>query len=178
MYTGYRLCTSVTGELLHKVAYFQLKQTAECCDVRIHTMDDCSVFHQLFAQILFSCVFVICSVSVTWMEESLTGLSSAVLSKPPRENLLCSTSSRAGPACACLLWCPSVRNRKLCEVFTRSWSSCDISDGQSWEMMEEERPPSAQRKRLPSPRCLPPILQNRHLIFCISLRTTVFLSRM
>lgn len=146
----------------------------KCRDVWIHTMDDCSGFHQLFAQMLFSCVFVICSVKVTWIEDSLRGLS-----KAPRENPLCGTSSRAGPTCFCLLWCPSVRNRKVCEVFTGSWSSCEFSDGQSREMMEEERPPpSAQWKRLPSPRCLPPILQNRHLIFCISLRTTVFLSRM
>lgn len=139
---------------------------------------DCLVFRQLFAQMLFSCVFVICSVKVTWREESLTGSSGTTLSEPPREYPLRDPSSGAAPPCVCLLRGPSGRNRKVCEVFTRSWSSCDITDGQSREMMEEERWPSAQRKRPPSPRCLPPILQNRNLIFCISLRTTVFLSRM
>lgn len=68
--------------------------------------------------------------------------------------------------------------RKVCEVLTISRSSRDTSDGESREMMEEERWPSAQRNCPPPLRPRPPILQNRHLIFSISLRTTVFLSRM
>lgn len=73
---------------------------------------------------------------------------------------------------------PSEGYRKVCDVLTISRSSRETSDGESRDTMEEERGPSAQRNCPLFPRPRPPILQNRHLIFSISFRTTVFLSRM
>lgn len=152
----------------------------------------------------FSCVLAVSSVKVTCSAgsfghtgTSFSGLPGAVSSKslgesPPRGPStswgpcsvnVCTTGelepscgpARNGPGLPVF---PSDRHRKVCELLTISRSSCDNCDGESREMMEEERWPLAQWNWLPSLRPRPPILQNRHLIFSISLRTTVFLSRM
>ena len=152
----------------------------------------------------FSCVFAVSSVKVTCRAGSLghTGTSfsgppGAVSCKSLGESSLCGPSTSGGPGnvsvCtagalepACgpawndpgLPVLPSGGYRKVCEVLTISRSSCEHRDGESREMMEEERWPLVQWNCRPSLRPRPPILQNRHLIFSISLRTTVFLSRM
>ncbi|TNN53373.1 Tetratricopeptide repeat protein 33 [Liparis tanakae] len=90
------------------------------------------------------------------------------------------TLASADPASAALS-APSHGYNRVWELLAISLGSFDTSDGKSRDTTEDERRASAQRKRRPPPpppRPRAPISQNRHLIFSISFRTTVLLSRM
>lgn len=143
----------------------------------------------------FSCVFAVLSVRVTCRTVSLgqigrlavhASLSSSPLWGCGSSCAHCNVCAAAGqePSSDAALnkaspsVFPSLGYRTVRRVLTLSAGSRVINEGESLEMMEEERAPSAQRKRPPPRRPRPPILQNRHLIFSRTLRTTVFFRRM
>lgn len=148
----------------------------------------------------FSCMLAVSSVKVTCSAglehtgSSFSGRPGVVSSKTVCESPLWGLSTSWEPCnvyafgleLACvpdwnepsLPLCPSDGYRKTCEELTISRSSRDTSDGESRDTKEEERWPSVQWNCPPLLPPRPPILQNRNLIFSISLRTTVFLSRM
>lgn len=89
-----------------------------------------------------------------------------------------------GPSPACPIWklpeklsLVSGKYKNVWEVLVTSLSSRQTREGESREMTEDDRWPSIQRK-FPGLCCRwPPILQNRHFTFSMSLRSTALRSR-
>lgn len=143
----------------------------------------------------FSCVLALSSVKVTCSVGSLrhirSSLKAAALSPEASTSRVtpdvCAGGglpasgdlASADPASAALS-APSHGYNTVWELLAITFGSLNTSDGESRDTTEDERRESAQRKRPPPPPPRPraPISQNSHLIFSISFRTTVLLSRM